>query len=103
MFCTKCGSELRERDNFCFHCGASTAPGASAPRPAPPLTRSVNDRMIAGVCAGFARYMGADIALIRILWVVLGLSGVGLIAYIVAWIVIPEENASSGAPARASN
>lgn len=103
MFCTTCGSELREQDNFCFNCGATTKRGASAPRPSPPLTRPLDGRMLAGVCAGFARYMGADIALIRILWVVLGLSGVGIIAYFVAWIVMPNETAPSGSPVRASN
>jgi len=103
MFCTRCGSELREQDNFCSGCGAATARGASNVRPAPPLTRAMNEKMIAGVCAGFARYLGADIALIRILWVILSFSGIGVIAYIVAWIVMPQDTVSSAAPVRATN
>jgi phage shock protein C len=103
MFCTKCGSELREQDNFCFHCGATTARAASQLRQAPALTRPLDHRMIAGVCAGFARYMGADVALIRILWVVLAFSGVGLIAYIVAWIVMPRDVSTAIVPVRATN
>jgi phage shock protein C len=103
MFCTKCGSELRDQDNFCFHCGATTARGHSAARPTPALSRPMDDRMIAGVCAGFARYMGIDVALIRILWVVLSFSGVGLIAYLVAWIVMPKDTVTAVVPVRASS
>ena len=61
MFCTKCGSELREQDRFCSACGAATARGA-APRPREPanarLSRPMSEAKIAGVCAGFARYFG---------------------------------------------
>jgi phage shock protein C len=103
MFCTRCGSELREQDNFCFNCGATTVRGASGVRQSPALTRPTEGTMIAGVCAGFARYMGADVALVRILWVVLALSGVGLIAYLVAWIVMPRDTSTAVVPVRATN
>jgi len=105
MFCTRCGSELREQDNFCFNCGATTARGASTSRPAPVLCRIMSEKMIAGVCAGFARYLGLDVTLVRILWVVLSFSGVGLIAYIVAWIIMPKDTVWTTAivPARVSN
>jgi phage shock protein C len=63
----------------------------------------MNDRMIAGVCAGFARYLGVDVTLVRILWVVLSFSGVGLIGYIVAWIIMPKDTLTSVVPARVSN
>ena len=54
--------------------------------------RPVGDRKIAGVCAGFARYPDVDPVLVRVLWLVLALTaGVGFIAYIVAWIVMPKE------------
>jgi len=45
----------------------------------------------AGVCAGLAEYFDLDVSLIRIAWAVCILCGVGVLAYIVAWIVIPEE------------
>ncbi len=56
------------------------------------LYRSRTDRMIGGVAAGIADYINADPALVRIGWAILVVvtSGVGLVAYIVAWIVIPE-------------
>lgn len=58
------------------------------------LHRSKKERMIAGVCGGLAEYFNADPTLIRLLWVVLTLfSGVapGVIAYIIAWIIVPEK------------
>jgi phage shock protein C len=49
--------------------------------------------MIGGVCAGLAQHFGWDIALVRILLVVLVFFGCGtpILAYFIAWIVIPNE------------
>jgi phage shock protein C len=98
MFCTKCGSELRQLDNFCSACGAGTARAAAGQsawtRPAERLSRPMSEAKIAGVCAGFARYFGLDVTLVRVLWVVLAVCPVpsfGLVAYIVAWIVMPKD------------
>jgi phage shock protein C len=94
MFCTKCGTELRQQDNFCFNCGAATANGASMPRSTPPLSRPMNQAKIAGVCAGFARHLGWDVTLVRVLWVILSfwpLPLFGVIGYIVAWIALPKD------------
>ena len=57
------------------------------------LVRSRNDRMLAGVCAGVADYIGVDVTLIRVLVVVLCLitGGAGVLAYVAAWVIIPEE------------
>ncbi|MDD4255692.1 MAG: PspC domain-containing protein [Methanofollis sp.] len=58
------------------------------------LVRPKNDRMIAGVCSGIARYLGVDPAIVRIAWVILSLFGYivfGVLAYILAVIIIPEE------------
>jgi phage shock protein C len=64
------------------------------------LRRSAGDKVLAGVCGGLGRYLGVDPVLLRIAAVVLALAnGVGLIAYVIAWIVIPEERA--GQPAAA--
>ena len=50
------------------------------------------DKKIAGVCAGFSRYFQVDVTLMRILWIILALfTGVGFIAYIVAWICMPRD------------
>ncbi len=47
--------------------------------------------MIAGVCGGLAEYFRVDVTLVRVLWVLLGLSGgAGLLAYIIAIFIVPE-------------
>ena len=58
------------------------------------LTKS-NERMICGVCAGFAKYFGIDPTIIRLIWAVLVLcAGTGLLAYIICAIVMPNEETS---------
>ena len=65
------------------------------PQPQQPprrLTRTREGRMIAGVCSGMARYFGVDPVLVRLGFVVATLLGfAGPIAYVVAWILMPEE------------
>jgi len=58
------------------------------------LTRS-RSKVIAGVCAGLANWLGWDIALVRILYLVVSILSAGFpgtIVYIVLWIVMPEED-----------
>jgi phage shock protein C len=57
------------------------------------LYRSRTDTVIGGVAAGLANYLNTDPALVRVGWVVLALvtNGVGLLAYLVCWVAIPEE------------
>lgn len=61
------------------------------------LYRSRNDTILAGVAAGVANYLNADPALIRIAWAILVplTGGAALLAYIVAWVVVPEAPARS--------
>ena len=53
----------------------------------------VSNRMVAGVCGGLAEYFNIDPSLIRIIWAIGTLStmGMGILAYIIAAIVLPEE------------
>ena len=54
------------------------------------LYRSSKDKVLAGVCGGLGEYFKIDPVIIRILWVVFSLIyGVGILAYIVAWIIVP--------------
>lgn len=53
------------------------------------LYRSRKDQMLGGVCGGVAEYFDVDPSIVRILWVVFTFSGMPLIAYIVAWIILP--------------
>ena len=56
------------------------------------LFRSKKNKVIAGVCGGIGEYFNVDPVLIRLLWVVFTLiGGAGILAYIIAWIIIPEE------------
>ncbi len=57
------------------------------------LYRSRTDTVLGGVAAGLATYLNADPALVRIAWAILVpiTGGAALLAYIVAWVVIPEE------------
>ena len=57
------------------------------------LYRSERNRMICGVCGGIGEYVGIDPTLVRIIWVVLSIAGwgTGLVAYLIAAIIIPEE------------
>ena len=65
----------------------------TTPQPGTRLYRCRSDRVIAGVCGGLANYLGMDPTIVRIIAVALLLLGVGSlgVAYIVAWLVIPEE------------
>jgi phage shock protein C len=94
MFCTGCGHPLGEADRFCSQCGRSTAPGGVAAAPRKRLVRPMDRKKIAGVCAGFADYLEVDLTLMRILWLCAAIfTGVGFIAYLICWIVMPKEYA----------
>lgn len=61
------------------------------------LYRSGKDRVVAGVCRGLAGYFDIDPLLIRIIFIILALSGgLGIIIYLAAWLIIPRENRSAG-------
>lgn len=56
------------------------------------LTRS-NDKIIAGVCAGIAEWLGWDPTLVRLLYVVISMISAafpGIIVYIILWIIMPR-------------
>ncbi len=58
------------------------------------LYRSKTNRMIAGICGGLADYYQIDPTFVRLLWAGLTLVtmvGPGIILYLIAWIIIPEE------------
>ncbi len=55
------------------------------------LRRSKKDKVVAGVCAGLAHYLNIDPVILRIIWILLVICfGVGIIAYIVMWIIMPK-------------
>ena len=57
------------------------------------LRRSANDKMLAGVAGGIARYLNTDVTLVRIIIATLVLfTGAGLALYVAAWLLIPADD-----------
>ncbi len=57
------------------------------------FTRSIHDRMIAGVCGGIAEYFDVDATLVRVAFVLLSVLSAafpGLLVYLILWLVVPE-------------
>ncbi|MGC9990726.1 MAG: PspC domain-containing protein [Terriglobales bacterium] len=91
VFCQRCGSGMPGSAHFCSTCGAAIP--AAQPIPGRPLLRPRFGRQIGGVCIALALANGWDVALVRII-AVIGLifsSGLVGVAYLAAWIGIPEE------------
>lgn len=60
-----------------------------------PLCRPVHGRMLAGVAAGIAQYLGVDVNVVRIVFAVLTFAGgAGVPVYLAGWLLIPDEGAS---------
>jgi len=97
MTCAKCQRDVETDSSFCRFCGAATR-DVGGPRP---LRRLPAEGKIAGVCSGLAAYLDADVTLVRLAWVALSIvPGVfigGLVAYIVAWLFVPEGQREQGA------
>jgi phage shock protein C len=82
MYCNYCGKVIQDDASHCQR-----------------LIRPRGDRKIAGVCAGFAEYFDLDVTLVRLVWLLVGvMTGVGLLSYPIAWIVMPEEPLRVEAP-----
>jgi phage shock protein PspC (stress-responsive transcriptional regulator) len=59
-----------------------------------PLYRPLDDRMLAGVAAGVARYFDVDVTIVRIVFAVLAVvGGIGVPLYLAGWLLIPDEDA----------
>ena len=56
------------------------------------LYRSGKEKILGGVCGGLGEYLDTDPTVIRLIWVVLTLLsfGLGILAYLIAWIIIPK-------------
>jgi phage shock protein PspC (stress-responsive transcriptional regulator) len=87
---------LAAGDRYCGVCGAPQAEGRPGHWQSQKLARSRAQRRIAGVCGGIAEYLGVDVTFIRTAWVVLSIvPGAvigGVIAYLLAWLVMPERS-----------
>src|SRR5512146_724085 len=88
MYCNYCGKCIQDDANVCAYCGRQVALAVARRR----LVRPRTGRKIAGVCLAFADYFDLDVTLIRIVWLLAAILGfpIGVIGYIIAWIIIPD-------------
>jgi phage shock protein PspC (stress-responsive transcriptional regulator) len=81
----------------CAQCGSDTGTDSKARR----LVRFSSRGRIAGVCAGIAGYLGIDVVAVRVAWVVFSIvpGGIvfGIVAYIAAWLIMPDDKVSAAA------
>jgi len=69
-----------------------TRPTPETPASRPPLRRAYHGRMLAGVAAGLADYLGVDVTIIRVAFVIFALlGGAGIPAYLACLLLIPDE------------
>src|SRR5208283_5017616 len=90
-FCQHCGNAIPMSAHFCSNCGSVISP--AQPIPGRPLIRPRAGRQIAGVCLAMAQANAWDVTTVRIIAVVALFFSSGLVgvAYVAAWIGIPEE------------
>jgi phage shock protein PspC (stress-responsive transcriptional regulator) len=71
-------------------------------QPKRPLTRSHDNKIVAGVCGGFAEYTGLDVNLVRIVLVAATVFGLGspILVYLVGWVLMPEQQPTYAAAFR---
>ncbi len=103
MRCSHCQREIAEYSNFCYFCGTrQRAAAVATPGARKRLMRSSTNVKVAGVCAGFAEHFDWDPTAVRLIWAVLTIFPVpvmGVVGYIVAWIVMPVAPLPVAAPA----
>jgi phage shock protein PspC (stress-responsive transcriptional regulator) len=83
---------------------ATGQPGSESTSDRGPLVRPRDGRMIAGVGAGLADYLGVDRTIIRlILFILAFVNGIGIVVYLAGWLLLPEDDGTPSVVQRALN
>ncbi|MHA1223031.1 MAG: PspC domain-containing protein [Candidatus Heimdallarchaeaceae archaeon] len=104
IYCSHCGAKNAEEALFCASCGKELIENLKSEQQPPSkaqtypvqgerkLTRCVNNKVLGGVCAGFAKYSNMDVDLARLLFILgfLFSGSLVFIAYVILWIILPE-------------
>jgi len=99
MYCNYCGKQIQDDARLCAYCGRQVGYVAAPPQKLMRPPKGSPERKIAGVCAGFAQYFDIDVTIVRVVWLIVALcGGGGILAYIIAWIVMPEAQPAPAAP-----
>jgi len=59
------------------------------------LKRSMQGRMVAGVCSGIAKFLGWDVTIVRVLYVIISVASVafpGILVYLALWVLMPRDD-----------
>ena len=88
------GEEIKEQSFSTANTGQQFAQTEAPPRAKRGLYRDTSDKFIGGVCSGIAAYLNVDPAIVRILFAIITFGGFGLgfLAYIILWIVLPARD-----------
>jgi phage shock protein C len=97
-FCANCGGSLSSGARFCSACGGAViepgpVPGSGPARTPNAIIRPFAGRKLAGVCQGLANQYAWDVTLVRVITVLVAVFTfpIGLIAYLLFWLIVPEE------------
>jgi phage shock protein PspC (stress-responsive transcriptional regulator) len=90
MICLNCQREISDYSNYCNFCGVRQQSITGGRR----LMRSTTNVKLAGVCGGIAEYLNVDPTLVRLVWAIVSLvPGCvvgGILAYLLAWMILPK-------------
>lgn len=93
--CPYCAEEIRAEARKCRYCGSHLDASSALTRT---WYRSRESRVIAGVCAGLADQFGISVTIVRLAFLLGTLvgGGMGLVVYLVLWVIMPYRRAEAG-------